>query len=146
MLQMWCITTVFPRLSLHYSLGLNLNLVAFHAQWHFTKKLVILLVRTQGELLLNYVKAFTYKINNLVTQVLCKQTIQYAANRINLLFFIGLRRAGHKLHHDLFFDTLMITCGCSVKEVLDRAALRKINFRIYSDGRVSSSLNLSEIL
>lgn len=78
-------------------------------------------------------------------QVLCKQAIQYAANRINF-FFIGLRRAGHKLHHDLFFDTLMITCGCSVKEVLDRAALRKINFRIYSDGRVSNSLNLSEIL
>ena len=69
-----------------------------------------------------------------------------AAIRINLLFFVGLRRAGHKLHHDLFFDTLTITCGCSVKEVLARAALRKINFRIYSDGRVRISLNLSEIL
>ncbi|XP_062468492.1 glycine dehydrogenase (decarboxylating), mitochondrial [Pezoporus occidentalis] len=53
----------------------------------------------------------------------------------------GLMRAGHKLHHDLFFDTLMITCGCPVKEVLDRAALRKINFRIYSGGRLGVSLD-----
>ncbi|XP_053788846.1 glycine dehydrogenase (decarboxylating), mitochondrial isoform X2 [Vidua chalybeata] len=58
-----------------------------------------------------------------------------------LILAEGLRRAGHKLHHDLFFDTLTITCGCSVKEVLDRAALRKINFRIYSDGRLGVSLD-----
>ncbi|XP_068523740.1 glycine dehydrogenase (decarboxylating), mitochondrial [Anas acuta] len=58
-----------------------------------------------------------------------------------LILAEGLRRAGHKLHHDLFFDTLTVTCGCSVKEVLDRAALRKINFRIYSDGRLGVSLD-----
>ncbi|POI33050.1 hypothetical protein CIB84_003198, partial [Bambusicola thoracicus] len=58
-----------------------------------------------------------------------------------LILAEGLRRAGHKLHHDLFFDTLTVTCGCSVKEVLDRAALRKINVRIYSDGRVGVSLD-----
>lgn len=100
----------------------------------------------KGDVFLYYVKGFIYRIDSAVMQVLCKQSIPYAANRINLLFFIGLRRAGHKLQHDLFFDTLTITCGCSVKEVLDRAALRKINFRIYSDGRVSNSLKLSEIL
>lgn len=100
----------------------------------------------KGNIFLYCIKAFTYEIDSVVVQVLCKQAIQYAANRSNLPFFIGLRRAGHKLHHDLFFDTLTITCGCSVKEVLDRAALRKINFRIYNDGRVSNSLNLSEIL
>uniref|UniRef100_A0A8C9G7T6 Glycine cleavage system P protein n=1 Tax=Pavo cristatus TaxID=9049 RepID=A0A8C9G7T6_PAVCR len=58
-----------------------------------------------------------------------------------LILAEGLRRAGHKLHHDLFFDTLTVTCGCSVKEVLDRAALRKINVRIYSDGRLGVSLD-----
>ncbi|OXB62769.1 hypothetical protein ASZ78_017065 [Callipepla squamata] len=58
-----------------------------------------------------------------------------------LILAEGLRRAGHKLHHDLFFDTLTVTCGCSVKEVLDRAAHRKINVRVYSDGRLGVSLD-----
>uniref|UniRef100_A0A8B9GKH4 Glycine cleavage system P protein n=1 Tax=Amazona collaria TaxID=241587 RepID=A0A8B9GKH4_9PSIT len=70
--------------------------------------------------------------------------LRHIARRVHnatLILAEGLRRAGHKLHHDLFFDTLMITCGCPVKEVLDRAALRKINFRIYSDGRLGVSLD-----
>ncbi|KAM6187522.1 glycine dehydrogenase (decarboxylating), mitochondrial-like [Sarcoramphus papa] len=70
--------------------------------------------------------------------------LRHIARRVHnaaLILAEGLRRAGHKLHHDVFFDTLMITCGCSVKEVLDRAALRKINFRIYSDGRLGVSLD-----
>ncbi|KAF4802958.1 Glycine dehydrogenase (decarboxylating), mitochondrial [Turdus rufiventris] len=70
--------------------------------------------------------------------------LKHIARRVHnaaLILAEGLRRAGHKLHHDLFFDTLTITCGCSVKEVLDRAALRKINFRIYSDGRLGVSLD-----
>ncbi|KAM6104717.1 glycine dehydrogenase (decarboxylating), mitochondrial [Pterocles gutturalis] len=70
--------------------------------------------------------------------------LRHIARRVHnatLILAEGLRRAGHKLHHDLFFDTLTITCGCSVKEVLDRAALRKINFRIYSDGRLGVSLD-----
>ncbi|PKU36377.1 glycine dehydrogenase mitochondrial [Limosa lapponica baueri] len=70
--------------------------------------------------------------------------LRHIARRVHnatLILAEGLKRAGHKLHHDLFFDTLTITCGCSVKEVLDRAALRKINFRIYSDGRLGVSLD-----
>ncbi|RMC19450.1 hypothetical protein DUI87_04061 [Hirundo rustica rustica] len=70
--------------------------------------------------------------------------LRHIARRVHnaaLILAEGIRRAGHKLHHDLFFDTLTITCGCSVKEVLDRAALRKINFRIYSDGRLGVSLD-----
>ncbi|NWQ71983.1 GCSP dehydrogenase, partial [Neopipo cinnamomea] len=70
--------------------------------------------------------------------------LRHIARRVHnatLILAEGLRRAGHKLHHDLFFDTLTITCGYSVKEVLDRAALRKINFRIYSDGRLGVSLD-----
>lgn len=56
------------------------------------------------------------------------------------LFLLGLKRAGHKLQHDLFFDTLKIQCGCGVQEVLDRANQRQINLRIYSDGTVSKGL------
>lgn len=52
-------------------------------------------------------------------------------------FLLGLKRAGHKLQHDLFFDTLKIQCGCGVQEVLSRANQRQINLRIYSDGTVS---------
>ncbi|NXD92529.1 GCSP dehydrogenase, partial [Chaetorhynchus papuensis] len=70
--------------------------------------------------------------------------LRHIAKRVHnatLILAEGLRRAGHKLHHDLFFDTLTITCGCPIKEVLDRAALREINFRIYSDGRLGVSLD-----
>ncbi|XP_030322731.1 glycine dehydrogenase (decarboxylating), mitochondrial isoform X2 [Calypte anna] len=70
--------------------------------------------------------------------------LRHIARRVHnatLILAEGLRRAGHRLHHDLFFDTLTVTCGCSVKEVLDRAALRKINFRIYSDGKLGVSLD-----
>ena len=54
----------------------------------------------------------------------------------------GLKRAGHQLQHDLFFDTLKIQCGCSLKEVLDRAAQRKINFRLFEDGTVSHTYSI----
>lgn len=55
-----------------------------------------------------------------------------------MIFVLGLKRAGHQLHDEMFFDTLKIHCGCPVKEVLDRAAQRQINFRLYSDGSVSN--------
>lgn len=62
------------------------------------------------------------------------------AKSFHVLFLIGLKRAGHKLQHDLFFDTLKIQCGCDVQEVLSRAAQRQINLRIYGDGMVSDNL------
>lgn len=62
------------------------------------------------------------------------------AESFHVLFLIGLKRAGHKLQHDLFFDTLKIQCGCDVQEVVYRAAQRQINLRIYNDGTVSDSL------
>ncbi|KAL0607298.1 Glycine dehydrogenase, mitochondrial [Plecturocebus cupreus] len=52
-----------------------------------------------------------------------------------------LNRAGHQLQHDLFFDTLKIQCGCSVKEVVGRAAQRQINFRLFEDGTLGISLD-----
>uniref|UniRef100_A0A8C5LSI6 Glycine cleavage system P protein n=1 Tax=Leptobrachium leishanense TaxID=445787 RepID=A0A8C5LSI6_9ANUR len=70
--------------------------------------------------------------------------LKHIARRVHnatLILAEGLKRAGHQLHHDLFFDTMKIQCGCPVKEVLDRAAQRQINFRTYSDGSLGVSLD-----
>lgn len=52
--------------------------------------------------------------------------------------FSGLKRAGHRLHSDMFFDTLKITCGVAAKDILERAAQRQINLRVYSEGVVGA--------
>ncbi|KAM3937705.1 glycine dehydrogenase (decarboxylating), mitochondrial [Leptodactylus fuscus] len=70
--------------------------------------------------------------------------LKHIARRVHnatLILAEGLRRAGHKLHNELFFDTVKIHCGCPVKEVLDRAAQRQINLRVYSDGALGVSLD-----
>ncbi|XP_044533164.1 glycine dehydrogenase (decarboxylating), mitochondrial [Gracilinanus agilis] len=70
--------------------------------------------------------------------------LKHIARRVHnatLILAEGLKRAGHKLQHDLFFDTLKIQCGCSLKEVLDRAAQRQINFRLFGDGTLGISLD-----
>lgn len=45
----------------------------------------------------------------------------------------GLKRAGHKLQHEMFFDTLKIHCSVAAKDILERAVQREINLRIYSE-------------
>uniref|UniRef100_A0A8C2RVV9 Glycine cleavage system P protein n=1 Tax=Capra hircus TaxID=9925 RepID=A0A8C2RVV9_CAPHI len=63
--------------------------------------------------------------------------LEHIARRVHnatLILSEGLKRAGHQLQHDLFFDTLKIQCGCSAKEVLGRAAQRQINIRLFEDG------------
>uniref|UniRef100_A0A5F8H1M2 Glycine cleavage system P protein n=1 Tax=Monodelphis domestica TaxID=13616 RepID=A0A5F8H1M2_MONDO len=70
--------------------------------------------------------------------------LKHIARRVHnatLILAEGLKRAGHKLQHDLFFDTLKIQCGCSLNEVLDRAAQRQINFRLFGDGTLGISLD-----
>ncbi|XP_054439101.1 glycine dehydrogenase (decarboxylating), mitochondrial isoform X2 [Pteronotus mesoamericanus] len=70
--------------------------------------------------------------------------LEHIARRVHnatLILSEGLKRAGHQLQHDLFFDTLKIQCGCSLKEVLGRAAQRKINFRLFADGTLGISLD-----
>ncbi|XP_069889333.1 glycine dehydrogenase (decarboxylating), mitochondrial [Dipodomys merriami] len=70
--------------------------------------------------------------------------LEHIARRVHnatLILSEGLRRAGHQLQHDLFFDTLKVQCGCSVKEVLARAAQRQINFRLFEDGTLGISLD-----
>ncbi|XP_040213560.1 glycine dehydrogenase (decarboxylating), mitochondrial [Rana temporaria] len=70
--------------------------------------------------------------------------LKHIARRVHnatLILAEGLKRAGHQLHDEMFFDTLKIHCGCPVKEVLDRAAQRQINFRLYSDGSLGVSID-----
>ncbi|XP_077004328.1 glycine dehydrogenase (decarboxylating), mitochondrial isoform X1 [Tamandua tetradactyla] len=72
------------------------------------------------------------------------QGLEHIARRVHnatLILSDGLKRAGHQLQHDLFFDTLKVQCGCSVKEVLDRATQRQINFRLFEDGTLGISLD-----
>ncbi|TKC50155.1 hypothetical protein EI555_002858 [Monodon monoceros] len=70
--------------------------------------------------------------------------LEHIARRVHnatLILSEGLKRAGHQLQHDLFFDTLKIQCGCSVKEVLGRAAQRQINIRLFEDHTLGISLD-----
>ncbi|ROL42523.1 Glycine dehydrogenase (decarboxylating), mitochondrial [Anabarilius grahami] len=53
----------------------------------------------------------------------------------------GLKRAGHKLQHENFFDTLKINCGVAGKDILEKATQREINLRLYSDGVLGVSLD-----
>lgn len=56
----------------------------------------------------------------------------------------GVKRAGHRLHSDMFFDTLKITCSVAAKDILERAAQRQINFRVYSEGVVGATQSSSQ--
>ncbi|KAM4052127.1 glycine dehydrogenase (decarboxylating), mitochondrial [Anomaloglossus baeobatrachus] len=70
--------------------------------------------------------------------------LKHIARRVHnatLILAEGLKRAGHQLHSELFFDTVKIHCGCSVREVLDRAAQRQINLRMYTDGSLGVSID-----
>uniref|UniRef100_A0A8C5P4X0 Glycine cleavage system P protein n=1 Tax=Jaculus jaculus TaxID=51337 RepID=A0A8C5P4X0_JACJA len=70
--------------------------------------------------------------------------LKHIATRVHnatLILSEGLKRAGHQLQHDLFFDTVKVHCGCAVKEVLSRAAQRQINFRVFEDDTLGISLD-----
>uniref|UniRef100_A0A8C6UKL9 glycine dehydrogenase (aminomethyl-transferring) n=1 Tax=Neogobius melanostomus TaxID=47308 RepID=A0A8C6UKL9_9GOBI len=68
------------------------------------------------------------------------QGLKHLAERTHnatLILAEGLKRAGHRLHSEMFFDTLKVNCGVASKDILERAVQRQINLRIYSDGVVS---------
>lgn len=56
----------------------------------------------------------------------------------------GLKRAGHRLHSEMFFDTLKINCSVAAKDIFERAAQRQINLRIYTEGVVSIKIMFIE--
>nr|XP_061804486.1 glycine dehydrogenase (decarboxylating), mitochondrial-like [Nerophis lumbriciformis] len=72
------------------------------------------------------------------------QGLKHIAERTHnaaLILAEGLKRAGHRLHSEMFFDTLKISCGVAAKDILERAAQRNINLRIYTDGVLGVSLD-----
>uniref|UniRef100_A0AAR2L2Y1 glycine dehydrogenase (aminomethyl-transferring) n=1 Tax=Pygocentrus nattereri TaxID=42514 RepID=A0AAR2L2Y1_PYGNA len=67
------------------------------------------------------------------------QGLRHIAERTHnatLILAEGLIRAGHKLQHETFFDTLKIHCGVAAKDILEKAVQRQVNLRVYSEGVV----------
>uniref|UniRef100_A0A671UHP3 glycine dehydrogenase (aminomethyl-transferring) n=1 Tax=Sparus aurata TaxID=8175 RepID=A0A671UHP3_SPAAU len=67
------------------------------------------------------------------------QGLKHIAERTHnaaLILAEGLKRAGHRLHSDMFFDTLKINCSVAAKDIFERAAQREINLRVYTEGVV----------
>uniref|UniRef100_A0A4W6EKK1 glycine dehydrogenase (aminomethyl-transferring) n=1 Tax=Lates calcarifer TaxID=8187 RepID=A0A4W6EKK1_LATCA len=67
------------------------------------------------------------------------QGLKHIAERTHnaaLILAEGLKRAGHRLHSEMFFDTLKINCSVAAKDILERAMQREINLRVYSEGVV----------
>uniref|UniRef100_A0A7N8XX54 glycine dehydrogenase (aminomethyl-transferring) n=1 Tax=Mastacembelus armatus TaxID=205130 RepID=A0A7N8XX54_9TELE len=72
------------------------------------------------------------------------QGLKHIAERTHnaaLILAEGLKRAGHRLHSEMFFDTLKISCSVAAKDILERAMQRQINLRVYSEGVLGVSLD-----
>uniref|UniRef100_A0A673XJ13 glycine dehydrogenase (aminomethyl-transferring) n=1 Tax=Salmo trutta TaxID=8032 RepID=A0A673XJ13_SALTR len=70
------------------------------------------------------------------------QGLKHIAERTHnaaLILAEGLKRAGHRLHSEMFFDTLKVGCSVAAKDILARAVQREINLRVYGEGVVSST-------
>uniref|UniRef100_A0A665WEN5 glycine dehydrogenase (aminomethyl-transferring) n=1 Tax=Echeneis naucrates TaxID=173247 RepID=A0A665WEN5_ECHNA len=74
------------------------------------------------------------------------QGLKHIAERTHsaaLILAEGLKRAGHRLHSEMFFDTLKINCGVAAKDILERAEQRQINLRVYTEGVVRMNHDLA---
>eukprot|EP00064_Thunnus_orientalis_P018669 superscaffoldBa00004371_g18772 len=72
------------------------------------------------------------------------QGLKHIAERTHnaaLILAEGLKRAGHRLHSEMFFDTLKINCSVAAKDILERAVQRQINLRVYTEGVLGISLD-----
>ncbi|KAL7839693.1 hypothetical protein SRHO_G00263510 [Serrasalmus rhombeus] len=72
------------------------------------------------------------------------QGLRHIAERTHnatLILAEGLIRAGHKLQHETYFDTLKIHCGVAAKDILEKAVQRQVNLRVYSEGVLGVSLD-----
>jgi glycine dehydrogenase len=71
--------------------------------------------------------------------------VRAIAQRIHNLAGIlaeGLRRLGHEIVHDLFFDTVRVRpSGVTAEAVLEAALERRINLRDYGDGTIGIALD-----
>uniref|UniRef100_A0A8C7LB94 Glycine dehydrogenase (decarboxylating) n=1 Tax=Oncorhynchus kisutch TaxID=8019 RepID=A0A8C7LB94_ONCKI len=72
------------------------------------------------------------------------QGLKHIAERTHnaaLILAEGLKRAGHRLHSEMFFDTLKVGCSVAAKDILARAVQREINLRVYGEGVLGVSLD-----
>uniref|UniRef100_A0A8C4I4A9 glycine dehydrogenase (aminomethyl-transferring) n=1 Tax=Dicentrarchus labrax TaxID=13489 RepID=A0A8C4I4A9_DICLA len=72
------------------------------------------------------------------------QGVKHIAERTHnaaLILAEGLKRAGHRLHSEMFFDTLKINCSVAAKDIFERASQRQINLRVYTEGVLGVSLD-----
>ncbi|XP_034152527.1 glycine dehydrogenase (decarboxylating), mitochondrial [Esox lucius] len=72
------------------------------------------------------------------------QGLKHIAERTHhatLILAEGLKRAGHRLHSEMFFDTLKVGCSVASRDILERAVQREINLRLYSEGVLGVSLD-----
>ena len=53
--------------------------------------------------------------------------------------FSGIRRGGHDLHSEMFYDTLKLTPKNGLHEIQNRALSKEINLRYYGNGDVSKA-------
>ncbi|XP_061418778.1 glycine dehydrogenase (decarboxylating), mitochondrial [Lethenteron reissneri] len=70
--------------------------------------------------------------------------LRHIAQRVHnstLLLAEGVRRAGHRLHHGSFFDSVKVDCGDAGRGVVRRAREREINLRLFPDGTLGVSLD-----
>jgi len=54
-----------------------------------------------------------------------------------LFILSGIKRAGHTINNDLFFDTLKITPKKNQAEIHHKAIAKQMNLRYFGDGDVS---------
>ena len=50
----------------------------------------------------------------------------------------GLKEVGHKIEHNVFFDTLKVNPETDISEIKHRATQKEINLRYYPDGTVAN--------
>lgn len=70
--------------------------------------------------------------------------IKHLATRVHhaaLILAYGIRQAGHYLVHSTFFDTLKVHLSSGVHDIYRRSGEKKINLRIYNEGRVGVALD-----
>lgn len=61
-----------------------------------------------------------------------------------LFLLTGIKRAGHTVNNNLFFDTLKITPKTKQADIHHRAIAKQINLRYYGDGDVSTGVRYQD--
>lgn len=60
---------------------------------------------------------------------------------LTVVLAAGIRKAGHTIRHERFFDTIKIGPSCGSSEIRKRAEKLLINLRYFDDGDVGISID-----